>query len=463
MLQRLRERLALVLIILLPFHAFAVTVLTKLIAGPNNAPLAAIAIWKEILLFFILVLALLELMPRWKKLFQFDAIDWCITLLVVIAIILFALGMPASLGSFIIGFKYDFVPLIAFFILRRVEWSEDFKTLAVMWILLSAGIIALYGIATLFLPMEFFMALGYSDLHSLYVHSGPLAAFQQIESIGIRRMQSVMSGPNQLGLWLLLPWAILCGDVSGSFGFPKAKSQIEGFILLLLIVGGIILSFSRAAWIGAVAILIVATWKTVPRERLKLLVIRYSLFVGVVILGIMIFAPQIILRSVSSTGHLEKPLAAMHMIIGHPFGLGLGTAGPASNAQSDTCVSLETGADVSWAKDRTDLCVFVGDTKIQPLDRECNCPLLPENWYLQIGVELGVLGFITFLMLTFFIIRSSLKNFSFITLTFIGISIAALFLHAWEDSAVAYSVWLLLAAYVPQVTRARTPALQNHK
>jgi hypothetical protein len=31
-------------------------------------------------------------------------------------------------------------------------------------------------------------------------------------------------------------------------------------------------------------------------------------------------------------------------------------------------------------------------------------------------------------------------------LMFLGVSIAALFLHAWEDSAVAYTVWVLCAA-----------------
>lgn len=32
-----------------------------------------------------------------------------------------------------------------------------------------------------------------------------------------------------------------------------------------------------------------------------------------------------------------------------------------------------------------------------------------------------------------------------IFLAMLGISLAALFLHAWEDSAVAYSIWILAA------------------
>jgi uncharacterized membrane protein YgaE (UPF0421/DUF939 family) len=51
------------------------------------------------------------------------------------------------------------------------------------------------------------------------------------------------------------------------------------------------------------------------------------------------------------------------------------------------------------------------------------------------------------LKMTFFIHHSSF-------LIFLGISIAALFLHAWEDSAVAYTVWILLAVVLtPQQKR----------
>jgi len=40
--------------------------------------------------------------------------------------------------------------------------------------------------------------------------------------------------------------------------------------------------------------------------------------------------------------------------------------------------------------------------------------------------------------------KFQISNFT-IFLVFLGISIAALFLHAWEDSAVAYTVWMLAA------------------
>jgi len=198
-----------------------------------------------------------------------------------------------------------------------------------------------------------------------------------------------------------------------------------------------------------------------------------------VLLGVLASVyPSVILRFSSSRGHLEKPLEAVQLMAEHPFGLGLGAAGPASNRLSEPCVFLGSDGDPSWAEDRPELCVFLGDTQVQPplpsgelrpagqpAGRACDCPLLTENWYLQIGVELGWIGFILFLLLTLLILKKLRVSDCWflicsepetrneeseirlaIFLSFLALSIGSLFLHAWEDSAVAYSLWLLVAA-----------------
>jgi hypothetical protein len=51
------------------------------------------------------------------------------------------------------------------------------------------------------------------------------------------------------------------------------------------------------------------------------------------------------------------------------------------------------------------------------------------------------------------------------SLAFLGISIAAIFLHAWEDSAVAWTVWLLVAVALSVVhgmdKRGSTPRIDR--
>ena len=216
--QRLRESLTILLLGLLPFHAFLVTTGTNVIAGSGNAPLTMLALWKEAFLGVILVLATLEIFDELikrktenekRKTLKLDILDILVLSMITNAFVLFFFHFPLSTFHFLIGFKYDFIPLIAFIVLRRVQWSDFFLDRVFKVILIAAGIIAVYGIIGMYLPQEFFSWLGYGDLHSLYQSDAPLAAFQQIGGTAIRRIQSTMSGPNQLGLWLLIPLSIL--------------------------------------------------------------------------------------------------------------------------------------------------------------------------------------------------------------------------------------------------------------
>lgn len=428
--------------------------------GPDRSPLLWLAMWKEFLLGVILIVAALEVLETltMKNVkFKMDVLDWLVMGLVLLGVVI-----PSS--NFIFGFKYTLFPLCLFFVLRRVKWSEEFKQRIMNVILVVGGIIAGYGILTFFLPLEFFTWLGYSDLHSLYVPDGPLAAFQQIGGTGIRRIQSTMSGPNQLGIWLLIPWSVAVyylfrrssspdggglrwgGMSNGEFHLFSnplsltAPLRERGNLAFLLFLGlAIFFTFSRAAWVGAMVITVVAGWQYVSlKQGVKVFVAGCTVLVLFALI-----APNVLLRAASTRGHFEKPLAAIQTMIDHPFGLGLGSAGPASNRVSDACVYLELDSDVSWAGNRPDLCVFVGDTQIQPANKICDCPFLSENWYLQIGVELGVVGLILFLILVVLII---LRTWADAQLMFLGVSIAALFLHAWEDSATAYTMWMLLSS-----------------
>ena len=456
MLSRIREWLTLVLIALLPFHALLVTVITKIIAGPGHAPLGVLAVWKEAMVVVILLLACLEVIITFQsqvtshksQVLKIDTIDVCILLGILYAIgleILHHSTLYILHSSFLLGFKYDFLPLVAFFILRRVSWSAWFQQTVINVLLAVGAIVALYGIATFFLPMSFFTWLGYSDLHSLYQAQGHLAAFQQIGGSTLRRIQSTMSGPNQLGVWLLIPLGVLLVFTTSEKAISwkleaERKRQILMLIAYSLCLTALALTFSRASWIGAGVMVAVMLWQRVHR---KSLVVWW--FTGLVVLaGIAIaLAPQILIRKQSLIGHIEKPLVALQTIIAHPFGLGLGSAGPASNRTSDTCIDQPVGSDISWAKDRQDLCIFIGGEQVQPTGRACSCPVLTENWYLQWGVEMGWLGLFLSVLLPIFILKKLQNQFYILHSTFyifLAVYVASVCRLAWEDSAVALTV-----------------------
>ncbi|MEI8230783.1 MAG: O-antigen ligase family protein [Candidatus Peregrinibacteria bacterium] len=467
MFQQLRERLTLLLILALPFHAFAVTVATRILKGPGHAPLAILAVWKEALLVVILAIICIEIV---RKCFgqerscptHLDALDILIIALILLglAISLFSYPLSAirsSLFTVALGFKYDFLPLLAFLLARRVPWSQWLKANIEKWLLIIGVAIAAFGILSFVLPSSIFVVLGYSPIYSLYFTDGPLAAFQMIGDTKLHRIQSVMSGPNQLGLWLILPLCIALSQWVKKLWDPK-------IVLSLLILGiALILTFSRTAWIAAfVGTLVAFTISLPPRLRREAIITVLASAAIVGILAIFLF-PDVLFRLGSSRGHFERPIEGIQQMIAHPFGQGLGSAGPASHRGRDTCIMLRQGDDPSWAKNLPKLCVFVGGAQVQPKDRVCLCPFLTENWYVQVGVETGFIGFALFLALTILLIRKLWQQ-SFIQmdetkrkwklvsqlianryplLAFAALSVAALFLHAWEDAAIAYALWIL--------------------
>ncbi len=449
--QRIRELLTIILLGLLPFHALLVTIGTKMMLGPGQAPMPMLALWKEVVLGIILLIACIEIVvscqlsvarktPRTEnRQPRTDLIDWLIVSLIALSVVVTA-ATHGDWRLYLIGFKYDFVPLVAFVALRRVAWSDLFIERVYKVLLAVAVAVAVFGMIAMHISQEFFLWLGYSDLHSLYNPDSPLAAFQQIGGSSIRRMQSTMSGPNQLGLWLLLPFSIVltCKKGVGSWGL------VAGVFVLV----AMFMSLSRSALLAAGVIVVVLLWKQFPRKRFFQFAGTLFCMSFVLLFAIQAFVPSVVSRSASTKDHISRPIEALQTIIKNPLGLGLGTAGPASNRTSDTCVHLEEGSDPLWAQTHPNLCVFVGGTQVQPVDGACSCPLLPENWYLQMGVEMGVLGFVLFVMLTILILRKLPKG-SPVFLAFLGVSIAALFLHAWEDATVAYTVWILLGLFIP--------------
>lgn len=472
--QRFREALTLTLIFLLPFHALLVTVATRLVAGPGYAPLSWLALWKEGVLAFIFGVAILEILfailgkTRNSKLVtrnsSIDLLDILILSLLALSLLVTAFT-HANWGLYLFGFRYDFVPLVAFLLLRRVAWSEGFLRQAITVLLWSGGIVAVYGILTFFVPSEFFTWLGYSDLHSLYVADRPIAAFQQIGGTDLRRIQGPTSGPNHLGLWLLLPLGMVLVHLINN---PRS---FRPYLFSLVLGIALVLTFSRASWIAAAVMGLLALYPVARHMKRSVLVGLGCSAVCAVAILVFLF-PSVIVRVSSSRGHLHNPIEALQRMVDHPLGQGLGMAGPASNRVSDTCVLLLEGDNPSWwVQNRPDMCVFVGDAQVLPTTgKECTCPFLPENWFLQIGVEMGWVGLVLYVMLVGVVlyrlkrvtgyglrVTSEYEHSQLVTrsllYSFLAVCIAGLFLHAFEDAAVAYTLWVLAAVVMQKTSK----------
>lgn len=457
----MRERLIVALVVLLPLHALLVTVGTRLIAGPGHAPLPALALWKELLVVAILALAAVEIWKIWRA-GQRPACD--LLDLLVVAFFALAVGSAAWHGTatpkLLLGLRYDVLAPLAFVVLRHAPWS-DWARSRLLWALVWVGTaVAAIGLAGLVLPASFFAALGYAtDFHSLYLPDSPLAPFSQIGGTAIRRAQSTLSGPNQLGLWLIVPIGALLASA-------RRLGRARALALGALLAAALAATFSRTAWIGAVAgTLAVGALQVGPRLARRWLLPVAGLLAAAVLVGVLA-APATIVRLSSSRGHFEQPLEAVHRLLATPWGEGLASAGPASSRFADACVMLQPKDDPRWAAAQPELCVFLGDQQVQPTDRLCRCPFHPENWYLQIAVELGWPGLILWIGILALALwklwplaraREPLGTAAAVAL--LGTAVGALFLHAWEDTAVAFSVWILVAV---ALQKGRNSAGEDH-
>jgi O-antigen ligase len=83
--------------------------------------------------------------------------------------------------------------------------------------------------------------------------------------------------------------------------------------------------------------------------------------------------------------------------------------------------------------------------------------LLTENYYLQIGYEVGIAGLLMFIGLLVVVLRQlwTLRQ-SFLAQTllasFVGLAFMNLLLHTWANEAVAASWWLLTGILLWQKT-----------
>lgn len=452
--QRLRESLTLALLLLLPFHAFIVTVGTKLVLGQHKSPPLLLSAWKELVLVLLLVLILAELcikahrLRNWRSIFTVDRIDVCIVVFTVLAVIVSA-WQQIALKQFLFGVKYSVWPLVIFFFARRVSWSIKGRS---QFLLIMLGVIVA-GLGGLFLllPAQVLEWLGYSETHSLYLAHKTTSAFQMVGGTNIRRLQSVLSGPNQAGIWLLIPFSFLWAFLLHVLMSPKKVLKNNWLLIAAigLVLMAIFMSFSRSAWLGALVVMAYTAWQYRTNTIVRPYVRVISLLALALLVGVSILFSEVLFRTISNSGHIQKPIQAIATILQHPFGLGLGAAGPASHVVSDSCTEVAVGSDIRWSDPYPELCIFADGAQIKPTNRQCRCATITENWYLQVGVELGMLGMLLFLYLIYCIAKVVRGSSQAVFYACISTATAALFLHAWEDSAVVYTLMLLLAFNLP--------------
>lgn len=274
-------------------------------------------------------------------------------------------------------------------------------------------LVCILGVIQYNLPKDFMSHFGYS------LDRGVKPAFFIDDKPDLPRIMSTLRDPNSLGAYLILPIALLVG---AWLKRPKQRMLFSGLLLLHLL--ALFLTFSRSAWVGAfLAGGIMFIWHF--KDKTKTIVKKYwpLLAVALVVLvaGIFLLRDQYVVQNVvfhsdentkmtdSNNLHFQFAQKGLQGIADKPLGHGPGTAG---------LVSIHT-KDV----------------------------MLTENYFIQVGYEVGVIGLALLIGLMYFICRIIYRNGDFysraLLASFIGITLCALLLLTWSNEAVAAQWWLL--------------------
>ena len=368
-------------------------------------------------------------------------------ILAFIALTLLYVAYPGSesgsnLMNRMMGFRQDAFPLLAYFVGRGLQLRSPRH---VRWLMLAfvpigtviAAVSALQWVAP-DQSIAVFNFLGYSDFaRSVLGGDFPLIETRELINAEVPRAGSLLLSGLSLSFYQLLVIPV----AAAMFFFSRERSiQWAAGLFLLVTIATIGLTFTRTA--GAVSMVVVALMALYAGSQIKLAWVLSGTAVLALVFAIGTgfggdaFGELISPNGGSVRAHGEALDASIRLIQEAPLGHGLGTAGLVSQ-QAD----VVSGAAVT---------VFG-----------------TENWYLQLGVEMGLLSMILFVVVLLATISSTflssikvqdvwLKILT-VSVTGAGIGFAAtgLFLQVWEATVVAILFWMFagIAVRAPEIER----------
>jgi hypothetical protein len=389
-------------LVFLPFHALFTTWL-----GSNFGRLDAWRIWKELV---IVVLAVLAIWLAWtdKYIRKWLKTNWLPRLILIYTLLyigtgIWALAVGNVNSSALIYSLLSNLRFLGFFMiaLTAATKSEFLKRNWRKLLAIPAVIVVGFGLLQRFvLPYDFLQHFGY----------GPktIPAYQTVDNkIDYRRIQSTLRGANPLGAYLVLA-------IPALFLALKKQKSVRWLVLGLSLIA-IFYSYSRSAWLGLAVTTALLIYWSLHSQKLK-----QATILGVVIATLVIGGGVLVLRSShvvqntvfhtdttsgSPDSSNEDRLAALEEgaqdVLHEPLGRGPGTAGPASF-------------------------------------RNNHSPRIAENYFLQIGQEVGWLGIALFVAINFMVAKMLWQQKSdvlarLLLAALVGLNVVNMLSHAWAD------------------------------
>ena len=381
--------------------------------------------WKEIVLggLGVLSIVLIHQHKLWRAVLYDKVLLLCL-LFIDLHLLMALMGLDDT-SPVIAGLMID-LRFIVMFMLMYVLVLIKPGALRYIIRTAAAGAVVVIGFGLLqitVLPDNILSRLGYSD--------ETITPYTTIDrNPDFVRINSTLRGPNPLGALMVVYIALIAAYLlrRGGLGTDlRRRAFADGAMIGAVAV--LFASFSRSAYIGAVAALI-TTGLTVKRLGKRMVAIG-AVIIAVIGVGAFYVSstdwfsnvvlhedPESTVVTKSNEGHVDSLVDGAKRMVGQPFGAGIGTTGSASmydeNSANDVVI---------------------------------------ENYYFFVAHEAGWLGLILFVAIFSYVLwllwqrRQSWAALGLFA-SGVGLSIIGLLLPVWADETVAIVWWGLAGAVV---------------
>jgi len=307
--------------------------------------------------------------------------------------------------SILVGIKYGFLYLLILLASihlaswrTQAQFGKFFRT--IWW--LYIGIVAIWRIRQIakHIRPDLFFQLWYGPIGNFVFGENP-PIYYRTWPWWDPRLQGLFAWPNNYGYFLVATFPFLIYRIKQYIRTSRHK-RLQYSIIILRVVS-IIATLSRAAMLG-LAICAIILFKDKRQKNKKLFIWLWIL----TILGLWILS---IYKWWSTIEHISQKRQWLQEVIHNPLGYWLGTAWPAIHH---------------------------------------NWTILPENYYLQLMVDIGTAGFIlrTGIIASWFLLLQKFKSAEWYErqraffIWILALFVMWFFLHVFEDSMVNYLIFI---------------------
>ncbi len=402
----------------MPFHVFLAQSLSLVTGGLDVWKLA-----KDALLLLVTMFTICLVYRKGRATKEFSIFVIVTAAYAALHVLLWLLHPAIYRNSAVLGVIYNIrVPLY-----MVLGWGagllfgsrKAYSPLLIKIILIVSTTVVALGFSQYVLPNDFLTHVGYG------VDRGTLPSFFIDSNVhSLMRIMSTLRDPNSLGAFLIIPITLLVALVLRA---STVRRRIGFAALLALHCLALLLTFGRADWAATLlAVGLLLLWQY--RSGLVAVARRWWLPLAVAGLvtigGVAALSRTAVFKSVvtHSTGapknaydsngfHLVFAERGLWGIVRNPFGHGPGTAGLAS-------IQNPKGS------------------------------FLTENYYIQIGYEVGVLGLLLFVALNAIAYRALWRRrdntlAAVLLAAFWAYVLVNMLLHMWSNEAVAAQWWIV--------------------